>query len=209
MIMDEQSRAISLDVLAESLNLGLGHVIDELSEISNSRIELHVPEVNMLPKKEALAFTEQLRQEGKAIFVQQRFSGEICGEALLFFSERESLNLLNGLLGEQEQTLIEFAVTEEEMLLDLTNVAVSGVIYALSQLLGIQIHTELPRCEYGNFSDLNDSGRLLDEADDLILFLTISFTVVEKNSRAQLMFFQPTDALVTLFDHIKKRLAAF
>ena len=115
MIMDEQSRAISLDVLAESLNLGLGHVIDELSEISNSRIELHVPEVNMLPKKEALAFTEQLRQEGKAIFVQQRFSGEICGEALLFFSERESLNLLNGLLGEQEQTLIEFAVTEEEM----------------------------------------------------------------------------------------------
>ena len=99
MIMDEQSRAISLDVLAESLNLGLGHVIDELSEISNSRIELHVPEVNMLPKKEALAFTEQLRQEGKAIFVQQRFSGEICGEALLFFSERESLNLLNGLLG--------------------------------------------------------------------------------------------------------------
>jgi chemotaxis protein CheY-P-specific phosphatase CheC len=209
MILDEQARAISLDVLAESLNLGLGHVIDELSEISNSRIELHVPEVNMLPKKEALAFTEQLRQEGKAIFVQQRFCGEICGEALLFFSERESLNLLNGLLGEQEQTLIEFAVTEEEMLLDLTNVAVSGVIYALSQLLGIQIHTELPRCEYGNFSDLNDSGRLLDEADDLILFLTISFTVVEKNSRAQLMFFQPTDALVTLFDHIKKRLAAF
>ncbi|MFK4751537.1 hypothetical protein [Oceanobacter antarcticus] len=206
MILDEQARTISLDVLAESLNLGLGHVIDELSEISNSRIELHVPEVNMLPKKEALAFTEQLRQEGKAIFVQQRFCGEICGEALLFFSERESLNLLNGLLGEQEQTRIEFAVTEEEMLLDLTNVAVSGVIYALAQLLGIQIHTELPRCEYGNFSD---SGRLLDETDNLILFLTISFTVVEKNSQAQLMFFQPTDALVTLFDHINKRLAAF
>ncbi|WP_221801072.1 hypothetical protein [Oceanobacter mangrovi] len=204
--MDAQAQAISLDVLAESLNLGLGHVIEELAEISNSKIELHVPEVNMVPKNEALTFTSMLRSAGKAIFVQQRFSGEITGEALLFFSEEESLNLLNGLLSENEQSLIEFAATEEEMLLDLTNVAVSGVIYALSNLLGIRLNTELPRCEYGYFDDICGSTSLLDDADDMVLFLTISFTVVKKNSRAQLMFFQPRDTLEKLYDHIQKRL---
>lgn len=207
MAMDAEAQAISLDLLAESLNLGLGQVIEELSEISNSKIELHVPEVNMLPKNEALSFTSALRDAGKAIFVQQQFSGEISGEALLFFSEEESLNLLNGLLQDNEQALVEFAATEEEMMLDLTNVAVCGVIYALSNLLGIRLNTELPRCEYGHFDDISGSTQLLDNAEDMILFLTISFTVVKKNSRAQLMFFQPKDTLEKLYERIQKRLA--
>lgn len=62
--MDNQAEALSLDVLAESLNLGLGHVIDELAEISNSQIQLHVPEVNMVTKTELLEFRvsgEQLK----------------------------------------------------------------------------------------------------------------------------------------------------
>jgi len=206
MELDAQQEAISLDVLAESLNLGLGHVIEELADISGSKIELHVPEVNMIPKTDALNFTSMMREAGKAIFVQQEFGGDIDGEALLFFSEKESLNLLNGLLKDGDETLIEFAATEEEMLLDLTNVAVSGVIYSLSNLLGIRINTELPRCEYGIFDDLKDHSTLLDESGDMILFLTISFTVVKKNSKAQLMFFQPKNTLAKLYDYISKRM---
>lgn len=204
--MDAQAEALSLDVLAESLNLGLGHVIEELAEISGSRIELHVPEVNMLPKNDAMSFTSELRNQGKAIYVQQKFDGDIDGEALLFFSEQESLNLLNGLLDDSEEIRIEFSATEEEMLLDLTNVAVTGVIYALSNLLGLRIDTQLPRCEYGFFDDLVDNTNMLENSDDMILFLTISFTVVKKNSKAQLMFFQPKDTLARLYDHISKRM---
>lgn len=204
--MNLQAEALSLDFLAESLNLGMGHVIDELSEISRSRIELHVPEVSMIPRTEAMAFTRQMQAAGKAIFVQQRFNGDICGEALLFFSEEESLNLLNGLLGEGEDSLVEFSSTEEEMLLDLTNVAVSGVIYVLSSLLALRINTELPHCEYCYFAEIRDSAALVSDMDDMMLFLTISFTVVSKNSRAQLMFFQPRDTLVRLFDHIRSRM---
>lgn len=204
--MDPQAEAISLDVLTESLNLGLGHVIEELSQISGSKIELHVPEVNMLPKTDALQFTEKMRDAGKAIFVQQEFSGDISGEALLFFSEQESLNLLNGLLDDSDEELIEFAATEEEMLLDLTNVAVSGVIYTLSNLLNLRLNTELPRCEYGTFDDIRSDTSILSHTDDMILFLTISFTVVKKNSKAQLMFFQPKNTLATLHDHILKRM---
>ena len=205
-MMDAQAEALSLDVLAESLNLGLGHVIEELAEISGSRIELHVPEVNMLPKNDALSFTSEMRNQGKAIYVQQKFDGDIDGEALLFFSEQESLNLLNGLLDDSEEIRIEFSATEEEMLLDLTNVAVTGVIYALSNLLGLRIDTQLPRCEYGFFDDLVDNTNMLENSDDMILFLTISFTVVKKNSKAQLMFFQPKDTLARLYDHISKRM---
>ena len=58
MIPEQQKEALSLDILAESLNLGMGHVIEELAEISGSRIELHVPEVNMITKQQALAFTD-------------------------------------------------------------------------------------------------------------------------------------------------------
>lgn len=206
-MMQNEAQILSLDFLAESLNLGLGHVIEELSSISSSRIELHVPEVNMIPKAEVMALTAGMKESGKAIFVQQQFSGDICGEVLLYFSEEESLSLLNGLMADKDEALIEFAATEEEMLLDLTNVAVSGVIYALSELLGIHIVTELPRCEYGFFNDVHGNVEILDTADDMILFLTIAFTVVSKNSRAQLMFFQPRDALADLFDIIQKRLA--
>ncbi|MAD46118.1 MAG: hypothetical protein CMI02_02325 [Oceanospirillaceae bacterium] len=206
MTLDAQTEALSLDILAESLNLGLGHVIEELAEISGSRIELHVPEVNMIPKQEALAFTEVMRDAGKAIFVQQEFNGDIEGEALLFFSEAESLNLLNGLLPDSDEQRVEFAATEEEMLLDLTNVAVSGVIYALSSLLGITITTELPGCEYGYFDDIREEADFLDDTDDMILFLTISFTVVKKNSTAKLMFFQPKHTLAKLYDYISQKM---
>jgi len=206
MISDAQAKALSLDILAESLNLGLGYVIEELAEISGSRIELHVPEVNILPKQDALAFTEIMRGAGKAIFVQQEFTGEIEGEALLFFSEEESLNLLNGLLPDGDEQRVEFAATEEEMLLDLTNVAVSGVIYALSNLLGVRINAELPSCEYGFFDDICHEQDFLEASDDMILFLTISFTVVEKNSTAKLMFFQPKHTLASLYDYISQKM---
>ena len=205
-MMDSQAEALSLDVLAESLNLGLGHVIDELAEISDSKIQLHVPEVNMLPKSQLLQQYEYGDTDGISIFVRQIFSGDIDGEALLYFSETESLKLLNALLKENEANLIKFAATEQEMLMDLTNVAVSGVIYALSQVLGLTLTTELPECEYGKFTSIETQSTMFKDAEDMILFLTISFTVVDKDSKAQLMFFQPKSNLEKLYDIISKRM---
>ena len=204
--MDSQAEALSLDVLAESLNLGLGHVIDELAEISNSKIQLHVPEVNMLPKAELLKKSEYQDHKGISIFVRQEFSGDIDGEALLYFSETESLKLLNALLEDNEAHLIKFAATEQEMLLDLTNVAVSGVIYALSQVLELSLTTQLPECEYGKFTSIETQSTMFRDAEDMILFLTISFTVVDRDSKAQLMFFQPKSNLKKLYDIISKRM---
>lgn len=204
--MDSQAEALSLDVLAESLNLGLGHVIEELAEISNSQIHLHVPEVNMLPKAELMQRAEYQDAEGISIFVRQLFAGDIDGEALLYFSETESLKLLNALLEDADAQLIKFAATEQEMLLDLTNVAVSGVIYSLSQVLGLKLTTQLPECEYGKFTSLETQSTMFRDSEDMVLFLTISFTVVEKDSKAQLMFFQPKSNLEKLYDIISKRL---
>lgn len=204
--MDSQAEALSLDVLAESLNLGLGHVIDELAEISNSKIQLHVPEVNMVPKTQLMQEVEAQDHEGISIFVRQEFSGDIDGEALLYFSETESLKLLNALLTDEDANLIKFAATEQEMLLDLTNVAVSGVIYALSQVLGLSLITQLPECEYGKFTSIETQSTMFKDSEDMVLFLTISFTVVEKDSKAQLMFFQPKSNLEKLYDIISKRM---
>lgn len=204
--MDSQAEALSLDVLAESLNLGLGHVIDELAEISNSKIQLHVPEVNMVPKTELIQEVEDQEHKGISIFVRQEFSGDIDGEALLYFSENESLKLLNALLKDEDANLIKFAATEQEMLLDLTNVAVSGVIYALSQVLGLSLITQLPECEYGKFTSIETQSTMFRDAEDMVLFLTISFTVVEKDSKAQLMFFQPKSNLEKLYDIISERM---
>lgn len=204
--MDSQAEAISLDVLAESLNLGLGHVIDELAEISNSKIQLHVPEVNMVPKTELIKEVEDSDHQGISIFVRQEFAGDIDGEALLYFSETESLKLLNALLKDEDANLIKFAATEQEMLLDLTNVAVSGVIYALSQVLGLSLITQLPECEYGKFTSIETQSTMFRDAEDMVLFLTISFTVIEKDSKAQLMFFQPKSNLDKLYDIISKRM---
>ena len=204
--MDSKAEAISLDVLAESLNLGLGHVIDELAEISNSKIQLHVPEVNMVPKTELIKEVEDQDHQGISIFVRQEFAGDIDGEALLYFSETESLKLLNALLTDEDASLIKFAATEQEMLLDLTNVAVSGVIYALSQVLGLSLITQLPECEYGKFTSIETQSTMFRDADDMVLFLTISFTVIEKDCKAQLMFFQPKSNLEKLYDIISKRM---
>jgi len=204
--MNSEAEAISLDVLAESLNLGLGHVIDELAEISNSKIQLHVPEVNMVPKTELIKEVEDQDHQGISIFVRQEFAGDIDGEALLYFSETESLKLLNALLTDEDASLIKFAATEQEMLLDLTNVAVSGVIYALSQVLGLSLITQLPECEYGKFTSIETQSTMFRDADDMVLFLTISFTVIEKDCKAQLMFFQPKSNLEKLYDIISKRM---
>jgi len=204
--VDTEKETLSLDVLAESLNLGLGHVIDELAEISNSKIQLHVPEVNMVPKTRLMKEVEYHEDTSVSIFVRQIFSGDISGEALLYFSESESLKLLNALLEDNETALIKFAATEQEMLLDLTNVAVSGVIYALSQVLGLSLTTELPECEYGKFTSIETQSTMFRDADDMILFLTISFTVVDRDSTAQLMFFQPKSNLQKLYDIIAERM---
>lgn len=200
---------LTLDTLAESLNLGLGHVIEELSELSDSRIDLHVPEVNMIPKEEAL---DRVSKKGvtndRAIFIKQTFSGDLTGEAILFFSEEESLKLLNGILSKSEDSLIEFAAEEEEMLLDVTNVAVTGVIYALSQVLALSLQTELPQCEHGHFKNIRYNSDIFNGSDNMVLFLAIGFTVVEKDARADLMFFQKKTDLIKLHSCIEKRMSS-
>ncbi|MGB1091493.1 MAG: hypothetical protein ACPGYX_05175 [Oceanobacter sp.] len=199
-------QALALDMLAEALNLGLGNVIDELSDIASSRIQLHVPEVRIIPRNTAINMAIDSRDEGGAVFVQQSFYGEISGEALVCFSEAESLNLLNSLSSSNDESHIEFSETEEEMLLDLTNVAVSGVIYAMSSLLEMKLTADLPRCEYGLFRDIRQSSLLSSDDQESVLFLTICFTVVNRNSTAQLMFFQNRESLDRLYERVDQKL---
>jgi chemotaxis protein CheY-P-specific phosphatase CheC len=206
--MDVNAESLALDVLGESLNLGLGQVIDELTDIAHSKIQLHVPEVAILPRLQALKRAVGDRGNGAAVFVQQPFSGDLNGEALLCFSEAESLHLLNSLSTEHPESHIEFSETEEEMLLDLTNVAVTGVIYAMSNILGMSIEADLPKCEYGFFRDIQQSPLMQDDKEESVLFLTICFTVVERNSTAQLMFFQQKESLPLLYEKASEKLTS-
>jgi chemotaxis protein CheC len=135
-------KELQLDALREVANIGAGHAATALSQMTNRRIMIAVPEVNIRPLE---AVTDLVGAPDTVIAaVMMHMMGDLTGRTLVLFPESSARALCDMLLGREPGTTAEFGAMEQSGIQEAGNILASAYLNALSDFMGMMLVPSVP-----------------------------------------------------------------
>lgn len=195
---------VEADALNEVFNIGMGQAAASLSQLVNEEVEISVPNIDILTVNDVITlFAEQ--QNRAMCGVKEGFSGPFQGDAILFFPEADSLELVRALLSDPV-TLEELTEMEQDAMNEVGNIILNACLATVSNIFGKEISTSIPQFVHGSIAHLlrgdNENG------DETLLFLQMQFSLQIKGHRGYVAFLMDIDSITSLKDCIKPLMMA-
>lgn len=138
----EDKNSIGVDVLKEIGSIGTGNAATALSTVLGRKIEMTIPEVEVMGFNQALQKLGGPEQIVAAVLVQ--VSGEING-IMLFMQDLKFINIvLDSLLHKTISDYEEIDQLEVSALTEVGNILISSYMNAMSTLTGITMDLSVP-----------------------------------------------------------------
>ena len=135
-------KELQFDALKEVANIGAGHAATALSQMTNKKIMISVPEVTVTPLEEV---PEVLGHPEEAVAaVLMHMMGDLTGRTLLLFPEPSARALCDILLRRPAGTTTEFGVMEQSGIKEVGNILSSAYLNALSDFMGMMLVPSVP-----------------------------------------------------------------
>ncbi len=131
-----------LDAMREVANIGAGHAATALSQMTNRKIMITVPRVNVRPLEEACETVG--RPDEVIAAVLMHMMGDLTGRALLLFPQHAARTLCDFLLRREVGTTQEFGEMEQSGLKEAGNILASAYLNALSDFMGMMLVPSVP-----------------------------------------------------------------
>jgi chemotaxis protein CheC len=131
-----------LDAMREVANIGAGHAATALSQMTNRKIMITVPRVNVRPLEEACDTIGTPDEVIAAILMHMM--GDLTGRALLLFPQNSARILCDYLLRCELGTTQEFHEMEQSALKEAGNILASAYLNALSDFMGMMLVPSVP-----------------------------------------------------------------
>ena len=135
-------KELQFDALKEVANIGAGHAATALSQMTNKKIMISVPEVTVTPLEEVPEVLGH-PEEGVAA-VLMHMMGDLTGRTLLLFPEPSARALCDILLRRPAGTTTEFGVMEQSGIKEVGNILSSAYLNALSDFMGMMLVPSVP-----------------------------------------------------------------
>ncbi len=137
---------LQLDAVKEVASIGAGNAATSLSSMLDSKIEMTVPRVDILPIEQVPEIMGGAEDSVAAMLVG--IEGDIGG-GVLFTLQAESANVLIELLAHREVDIDEeMGNLEESALKEIANILTNSNLNAFSQMLDIEIKPHVPALTY-------------------------------------------------------------
>jgi len=135
-------KAAQLDAMREVANIGAGHAATALSQLTNRKIMITVPRVNVRPLEEAC---DIVGTPGEVIAaVLMHMMGDLTGRAMVLFPEPSARILCDFLFRREPGTTTAFGVMEQSSLKEAGNILASAYLNALSDFMGMMLVPSVP-----------------------------------------------------------------
>lgn len=164
---------LELDALTEVVNIGVSRAATSLRDMVGEQVFLSVPSVAITSPARAAELLSE-RESSVLIAVRQGFQGDFSGSALLIFPEKNSLELVRAVAGEQ-LSLEDILELEQEALAEIGNVILNGCMATIANLLQRRLTISLPEIVTGSSKDLFEKSPAL--LRDVVLFIRIDFNL--------------------------------
>lgn len=134
---------LQLDGLREVANIGAGHAATALSQLTNRRIMVAVPEIKVL-RIEELATMIGADQEEVVAGVAMKMLGDLTGRTVQIFPGETAERVTGILLGREVSFPKGFDEIEQSALKEVGNILGGAYLNALSDFLGLLLLTSVP-----------------------------------------------------------------
>lgn len=192
---------LHLDALTEIFNVGAGRAASSLSEIVGDEVKLSVPSIEIINSDEVDA---KLLAQGSGTFsaVSQHFSGPFDADAVLLFTEENTLEIVRDMMGSQ-MSLEELADFEQEAMCELGNIILNACLSAMADMLSISMDSSLPSYTVESLHDI--VHRIADGSDQpYILLLHIDLAIEKRHTEGHLIFLLSSTSIGNLVTQIQR-----
>lgn len=192
---------IHLDALGELLNIGMGAATASLSTMVRQEVLLSVPLIRVLAQQKV---PRQLYDNPPSSIsgVRQSFNGEFSGDALLLFTDENSISLVRAVLGES-LPLAQLSEMEEEAITEIGNIILNACISSLANVFQEHLNSDTPEYLHEDLSDLFSDG---EQDSSFVLFLKMTFQISEQDITGHVTFVMDIDSITKVRDQINTML---
>lgn len=134
--------ALQRDALREVANIGAGHAATALSQLTNRRIMISVPEVNITRLEEVPEILGKADDIVAAVLMHMM--GDLTGRTLVLFPEASARQLCDILLRRPLGATTAFGEMEQSGLKEVGNILSSAYMNALSDFMGMMLVPSVP-----------------------------------------------------------------
>ena len=190
-----------LDALTEIFNVGAGRAASSLSEIVGDEVKLSVPSIEIIDANDVDA---KLLAKSDAKFgaVSQHFSGPFDADAVLLFTEENTLEIVRDMMGSQ-MSIEELAEFEQEAMCELGNIILNACLSAMADMLSITMDSSLPSYAVESLHDI--VHRITVSCNQpYILLLHIDLAIEKRHTAGHLIFLLSSASLTNLVTQIQR-----
>lgn len=141
--MNKQFTQLNIDAIKEVINMGIGEAAFSLSELLNKKVGIKVSELFFLSNIENSTEFKNITDK-ISIYIHQQFEGSLGGQAILSYSSKNAINLMNVLLEKSKKpsdlTNVELSALEE-----FGNIILGSCISKIGDVLGTPIRFKIPK----------------------------------------------------------------
>lgn len=182
---------LELDALTELVNIGVGRAAANLAAMCKEPVILTVPAVSTVTAEQAAEMIGGARA-GTMVAVEETYSGDVAGRALLIFPEANSLELVRAVAGDAVAAA-DIPALAPEALLETGNVVLQACLGTLGNLLERKLEIGTPTLVEAQAVEL--FSRV---SPDAVLFVYINFSLRGRRIRGYIALLMDIAALSAL-----------
>lgn len=180
---------LHLEILKELVNIGVGKGASMLNKMIGQPIELSTIDVKLL---DSGLLADEVYINGIASTVEMRFTGMINGKTNLLFPSDSAVKLID-LVAPGIHVVEEFSQVKKNVLMEIGNVVINGVVGSLSNIFNIHSTFSLPVYEQGTIDKLFGA-----QSEQRIILARTRFEIQEHHICGSLLIFLEVESYYTL-----------
>lgn len=171
---DQELETLRHDGLREVATIGAGHAATAMSQLTNHRIMISVPQVRRVNYADVPRMLSGLGDH--VAVVSMRMLGDLTGRALLVFGEHDAVRLCDLILRRESAGPRALGELEQSGLKEVGNIVCSAYLTALSNFMGMMLLPSVPTLTMGH-SDAAISSTVdpTEASGDLVFCVDTAF----------------------------------
>ncbi len=133
---------MQFDILAEIGNIGAGNATTALSQMMNQKLDMRVPQVELLPFD---SMSEKFGgEESILVGIMLGLEGDVSGMMMFMFEEASAHHLVNSIMGNDMEKMEPFSEIELSALNEIGNIVSGAYLNSLALLTNLKIISTVP-----------------------------------------------------------------
>jgi len=190
------------DTMGELFNIGMGRAAKSLSDMVNEEVVLSVPNFKAVKYDEALELFNDITNE-PVNAVEQFFDGQFSGNAVLFFTNHSSRELVQRIIGEVPASQ-DLGDMEHEALKEVSNIILNACFGCIAEVLGCELHSGVPKIVAGDLNKVMGTQCVNLGPEPLVLTLSMTFSLPNKSISGQVSLLMTSESIKKLIKELER-----